>query len=575
MLCTQPRLITKSTFALILLTPLVFPGLFPFDVNLILAAGSALLFASCLLLELKYLFIPRTFMLAVVCVLGIQTFLAVSGNMLAPQGWGLQTINYIVAATMLIIGVSTTAASLRTWMCLYMSVAAIWSAAGLVVWLGGTSGLPLGIGSVAFTMGPTVKLAGPFNQGNIFAAAIGFAWIFSHWLFIVDKKRIYAFAIVFFTAMFFDSLSRGGWLAYTFAIILLLFALKPKTSFYMRQLLPIWAIGLTAGLVCSIFSRPLLEPEILLTTISSTSTSLHERLIFWLCAVYEFLRSPWTGVGWGQFAAEFWTANPQAQMWLQQHLGWDHSPHANALSAHNLILHALAEGGAITALLVVWGVWTILLNAILRARKSHGARLPFAMASLGFILQSQINVVFTHSLPLLMAAFFTGIALAPWLRKKSWRFVLQSSLRGAAWAISLLASIWAGQLSFQWFSAEHAIRSLDMNNKASVDRLVQFTVLPRIGTVSLVWLGYTVAREKKHYALLVWMLPYLQKSVHEIPSVSSYQILFYALVTAKKYEEACQLGKTISLQRFPSEGNDMAYKEVCEHKVLSRYKIGH
>lgn len=555
---------------------MAFPGLFPFDVNLALAIAAAILFAATLLLELRHLFIPKSFSLAVACALAIQIFLAVSGSILAPGGWTLHVAGYLAASIMFIIGIATTAASLRTWMHLYMAIAVLWSIIGLFVWLGGTSGLPLGIGAVAFTMGPAIKLAGPFNQGNIFAAAIGFAWIFSHWLFIVEKKHIYAFAIVFFTAVFFDSLSRGGWLAYTLTIILLLFALKPKKLLFTHWLLPLWAAGLAAGLVFSAFSQPQLESQLLLSTISSTSTSIHERLIFWLSAVFEFLKSPWTGVGWGQFASEFWTANPQAQDWLQQNMGWNYSPHANALSAHNLILHVLAEGGIVTALLVCWGIIKIFLCGIALIRNSKSMRLPFAMAAMAFIMQSQINVVFTRPIPLLMAAFFTGIALAPWLRKKSWRISVQPHIKGVALAISLMVTAWAAQLSFQWFSAESAMRHLNLNNKASVDRLVKLTDIPRVGTVCFVWLGYHVMREKKHFALLAWMSPYLQNSLHEIPSISSYQVLFYALVTEKKYKEACQLGKTISLQRFPSEkNNELAYREVCENRAPSQYKIGH
>lgn len=565
---------SRAAFVLILLTPLLFPGFFPFDVNLLLAVTAALLFISCLLLELRFLYLPRGFLVALTIVLALQLIPFASGNLPAPESWRLQTIGYLTAAAMLMLGASAPAASLRTWMRLYLCLALPWSAIGLYVWLGGTQGTSLTVGWVTIALPAAVKLAGPFNQGNIFAAAIGFAWIFAHWLFITERRYIYAAAIVFFTAMFFDSMSRGGWLAYAPALALLLYALRPKAAFCLRRLLPLWLAGLALGYLCLIYSQPQVASG-QMAAIPSAESSLEARLIYWASAIFEFLGAPWTGVGWGQFGAEFWSANPQAQAWFQQHTGWSYSPYTNALSAHNLVLHALAEGGLLTALLVVWGIWRVLRACLAWiGRPNSSARLPFALAALGFLLQSQVNVVYTHYMPLLMAAFFTGIALAPWLRGNSRRLALKSPLRGTVWVVTTITAIWAIELSSQWFHAENALRQLDLDDRASVSRLAAFTATPRVGTLASAWLGYRVAKEEKHSALLVWMLPYLQETVHEIPSVGTYQILFVAQLTAREYGAACRLGQIISRQRFPNETNNAAYAEVCENRMPSRYKIG-
>ena len=551
---------------------MAFPGLFPFDVNLILAICAAAFFVSAIMFEIKTLYLSPMFILAVLIALVCQVSLFAEGQLLAPEAWRLQVILYLTATSMFVVGASTPTASLRTWMHIYISLAAVWSIIGLIVWLGATSGLPLGIGPVSMTMEPAVKLAGPFNQGNIFATAIGFAWVFAHWLFIKGKKYIYSIAIVFFTAMFVASMSRGGWVAYTIVIVLLLSALKPRASFCIRWLLPLWLAGISIGILCYSFSQPQLQSNLF---IPSASSSFYVRITYWVSAIIEFLDNPLRGIGWGQYGANFWAANPQAQTWLTKHFNWVQIPSSNALSAHNLILHVLAEGGLVMATLLAWGFWKLLVTSMALINNSRSNRLPFALATLGFVLHSQINVVFTRPVPLLMAALFIGIAMAPWLRKRSWRVILKPYHRRAAAVASLAVIYWAGQVSYQWFSAELAMRNLNMDDKATVDKLVKFTEEPRIGTVSLLWLGFTVAKEKKHLGLLVWMSPYLHKSMHEMPSISTYQILFYTLVTSKKYAEACQIGKVISLQRFPNEDNNQAYAEVCENRPPSQYKIGY
>lgn len=551
---------------------MAFPGIFPFDVNILLAVSAASLFILLMMFRINSIYLPRSFTLAVASVLALQVTLFTGEQLLAPEAWRLQVILYLAAAAMFIAGVSTPAASLRTWMNLYLVLAAVWSFAGLIVWLGGTSGMPLGIGPVAITMAPAVKLAGPFNQGNIFATAVGFAWIFAHWLYLTTQRSIYAAAIAFFTAMIIDSISRGGWGAYLVTVILLMLALKPKPSIYFRWLLPLWFAGVAIGILLFSLSQPQLQSNLL---ISSTSSTLYVRITYWVSAIIEFLSAPWTGVGWGQFGAHFWTANPLAQAWLLQNLGWSHLPSGNALSAHNLVLHTLAEGGPLMAILILWVIWRILLTVIAFLKNRRSRRLPFALAALGFVLHSQTNVVFTRPIPLLMAAFFAGIAMAPWLREKSWKISLHPAIRGTALVAVLLGMLWSGQLCYQWFAAEQATRNLDVRNKASVEKLVQFTANPRIRTISLLWLGYSVTKENVHTPLLIWMTPYLQASMHEVPSVSTYQILFYALVTSKKYSEACQIGNTIALQKFPNESNNQAYAEVCENRPPSRYRIGY
>jgi len=551
----------------------VFPGLFPFDVNLILAVSAALLFISTTTFELKFLYLPRHLIFALALIYTLQLLLSANGSILAPEIWQLQTVAYLTAAAMLAIGVSASTSSLRTWMHLYMSSAALWSIIGLFVWMGGTSGLPLEIGSVTMALAPALKLAGPFNQGNIFATVIGFAWIFSHWLLLRTESPMYGLATMFFTAMLFDTLSKGGWLAFAVAITLLLFALKPAPSLIIRKLAPLWLSGIALGLLFLEFSQPTTSDAFL--SVAQPGASLEYRLLIWASAFSEFLSSPWIGVGWGQFPAEFWSANAHAQAWLAAHAGLNNSLYGNAMSAHNILLQVLAEAGLPALLLLIWGIWRLLLaNAALLAN-GNSIRLPFALAASAFVFQSLLNISYTQPIPLLMGAFFSGIALAPWLRKNSWKIKSLPSLQGLVLITASISLIWAAQLTLQWFSTEQALRDFDIQNESSIRKLAEASTIPRTGAIPLIWLGYNVATTQQHAGLLTWMLPYLKKSTHEVPSIDSYQVQFYALSYSQRFEEACRLGQIILKRNLPGEKNRLAYQQVCEGKNISSYEFGH
>ena len=573
MIDPQPNLLSKATFSILLLTPLVYPGFFPFDVNLVLAISAALLLMTSLTFGIYSLYIPKFFLLAIATVFSLQIGLSITGKLLAPEIWELQTVGLLTAAGMLIIGISSPVSSLLTWMHLYIGAASLWSLIGLFVWLGGTEGLPLEVGSVTMALAPALKLAGPFNQGNIFATVIGFAWIFSLWLFVRTEKLTYGLAIVLFTAILFDTLSKGGWLAFIPAAVLLLFSLKPKSALLIKKLLPLLLLGIALGLLLLAFSQPSVKSNAFLS-IAQPSASLEARLLIWASAFFEFVSSPLTGVGWGQFPAEFWSANTLSQAWLESQFNWKTNLHNNAMSAHNILLHTLAEAGALAMLLLLWGIWKLLRANISLLANSRSNRLPFALAAMAFVLQSQFNISYNQPIPLFMGAFFSGIALAPWLRKNSWKMKLRSSLRGATLLIASITLIWATQITLQWFSAEKAIRDFDIQNENSIRQLAEVATTPRIGAIPLIWLGYNIAVTKQHSGLLTWMLPYLKKSTHEIPYIDSYQVQFYALSYSHRFEEACRLGQIISARNLPGEKNKLAYKQVCEGKEINSYEFG-
>jgi O-antigen ligase len=563
-------------FIALLLTPFAFPGFYPFDVNTILACSTALIFTCLLLYRMPVVYAPRKLVLAFAALALLQLLGLVLGSTSAPGAWGLRALEYASVLIMLVMGASVSTASLRVWMHLFMATAVVWSLAGLYVWCGGTHGLPLALGLVAMGQGAAAKLAGPFVQGNIFAALIGMAWIFAHWLFLRHRKWVYALAALFFTAMLFDTLSRGGWIAYTAALLLMLYAMAPSARQIGLRLFPLWLVGLTFGIgLNSIHVEAQAQAQGLLFMVAKTvEATLSARLVIWATAIVEFLHAPLAGVGWGQFGDAYWHSYSLAQGWMTKHFG---VPKYDSffLSAHNLWLHVLAEGGIVAFGLLVWGTWKIVAKGLALVGNGHSSRLPFAMVSLGFLCQALVNIAFTRPLPLLMFAFFTGIAFAPWLRRGSWRFRSPDTIRYAAIGMAIIVISWASRTTTQWFTAAAWFKNFNLDSRQSVEGVVRFAG-ERVGGVPVIWLGYNVAKENKHVALLTWMLPYLRRDIHEFPYVDTYQVYFYALASSGRNAEACRVGTLIARQGYSGEENGAIYRDVCAGKPMTgSYHFGH
>lgn len=558
-----------TAFCALLLTPFIFPGFYPFDVNAILACGATLMIGCLLLYRKPVIYAPRKLILAFAAVALIQLLGLYLGDIAAPGAWELRTLEYASALSLLGMGASVSAVSLAVWMRLFMAVAAIWSVAGLFVWCGGTHGLPLGMGMVAMSQGAAVKLAGPFVQGNIFASMIGMAWVFAHWLYLRQRTTMYALAVLFFTTILFDTLSRGGWVAYTVALLLMLYAMAPQAKQIGLRLLPLWLAGLAIGVgLNSIHVEAQAQAQGLMFTVAQTvEATLSARLVIWATAIVQFLHAPLAGVGWGQFGDAYWHSYAPAQEWLIRHFG---IPRYNSffLSAHNLWLHVLAEGGIVAFGLLLWGTWKIAMRGVSLVVNGHSPRLPFALASLGFLVQALVNISFTRPLPMLVFAFFTGIAFAPWLRRDSWRLRRSDTIRYVSVGMAIVIISWASRTTAQWFTAASWFKSFNLDSRQSVEGVVRVAG-ERVGAVPLLWLGYNIALENKHTALLTWMLPYLQKDIHEFPYVDSYQVYFYALASSGKKAEACRVGTLIARQGYPDEKNGAIYRDVCAGKPMT------
>lgn len=557
------------------MSPFVFPGLFPFDVNLILAIATATIVITTIIISKRSLHIPKTASLIFILIFLTQISLLVSGSLQAPEIWKLQSFGYLIVFLTFIAGINVASSQLISWMKTYVIVALIWGAVGLYVWLGGTEGSPLQFGIITSVLPPSEKLSGPFNQGNIFAAGIGIAWLFSHWLFLHENRSGYALAIILFTALLFDSLSRGGWITCLLALPLLLYAIKPDKRVLLKRLVPIWIAGLSLGFIFLELRVPLIGAGDITLIINNASYSLSARLLIWVAAIFEFFSTPFTGVGWGQFQSNFWEVKPAAINWLQSNIGLQVPFNTIPYNAHNIFLQLLAEGGVIVFSAFCWGLYKLGTGCFRLLIKGNSHRVPFAIAVFSFIIQSQINVIFHRPIILFVAAFFAGIALAPWLRKNSWKFQSIHSVKIIAIASASAITIWASHLSSQWFQMEQAVLNLNLNNRQSVDNLVDFSTQTRMNAISLTWLGFTVATERQHISVLKWISPYLKSSINEVPSVLAYQTLFYSQYVSREYMKACQTGRMISSQRIFGEKNDQAYLDICSKKEISNFIFGY
>ncbi|TLS67346.1 O-antigen ligase family protein [Mariprofundus erugo] len=574
MIQSPPLPYSAIAFIALLATPLAYPGFFPHDVNILSASAATLLFVIAIAFENRgAILLPTKFLTALGLLVSIQLWLYGSQQLLSVSTWLLQLLLYSMAGLMFVAGASVPVKSLQRWLQLYLLAAILWSAIGLFVWLGGTDGEALRVGPFTITMPPAIKLAGPFNQGNVFAGLTGLALLFSHWFAWKKKHWKYVVAATFFTAMLFDTLSRGGWLAFSLSIAALLFAIKPDKQTWLRCFLLPWLCGITMGVLLSHYSQPALAHEqSMISVINTAGTSLTARLTIWATALAEFLQAPFTGNGWGQYAARSWLVAPQAASLLAS-AGQPHQLANVYFSAHNLFLHIMAEGGIIALLATLTALWSLMACSIRLLKKAHNIRICYALAAIAFIIQSQINIIYTKPVPLLLFAFFAGVAMAPRLRRYNRKHHLHRIILILLPIMTALYLIWSTPVIMQWFRAEKALYAFDFNDEASVKTLASFTDTARIGAIPAIWITYQVAVTGQHRGLLKWSIPPLTQVTRDLPLIPSYQLLFYALAGTGSLQQACKIGEIISNQHFSLDHNNKAYQESCTGKVPAEYNF--
>jgi hypothetical protein len=174
------------------------------------------------------------------------------------------------------------------------------------------------------------------------------------------------------------------------------------------------------------------------------------RLMVWGITVPMLLDNPWTGVGFGRFAAAF--PDYQAAFFADPtHLRWAHK--ATALThPHSDWLRPFAEGGWLNGFLAV-APWAIALAAYARAG-SDSDRLrwagPLALLTAVCVHGSVDTIRLVLPVAVIGAVL---LGLAP-VREWSWRPALAG--RGVMLALVLTGSWWLSTEAVRTYSAQHA-----------------------------------------------------------------------------------------------------------------------
>ncbi|GAV21179.1 O-Antigen ligase [Mariprofundus micogutta] len=555
---------------------MAFPSYFPHDVQRLFAVSSALLIVLSVTLQQQRFYLPKAFFISCLVVFASQLFISALYKPAAPQAWFLHLLLYLGAALLFVSGINIPRNKLKSWLHIYLLLSSLWVLIGLYVWLDGTDGNDLKIGVITVAILPYLKLAGPFQQGNILATLVGFSWLISHWFALNSSKHIYRFSILFFTIALLSTLSRGAWIAYCICLIMLLLTTN-KFSYWLRKFLPYWLSGAFLGYICfELRTTPYVQHyDLSLVVINSATSPKTERLLIWATSFSEFLTSPWFGVGWGQFPDQFWYAAPAALQFMQDSLGLNNLQLYNTVfNAHNIFLHLAAEAGVFALILFFWGCWILAKHTGSLLLKPDSIRLPFALSVIGFLLHSQIGIIYSEPLVLLIAALFSGIALTPWLRHKSWNLKPTKAAKIILIASVSVVVLWSSQSISQWFMSESIYRQIKVENKESIKRLDEVMHLPRVRAIPLTSLAYTVALYKQHSEVLKPVIPFLETSLPEIPSLSAHQVLFYAHMYAANYERACQIGRKIMGMHFTGEKNTATYQLICNGEKPVNYHFG-
>ncbi len=211
--------------------------------------------------------------------------------------------------------------------------------------------------------------------------------------------------------------SRSVWLylfaAFAFALRLRLGSDDPRA----RQLF-VWSglfivlhylLQVCAGL--GWFAPPEREAVTAVERLFSGAASVNDRIGLWRMALVIAAEHPFTGVGWGAFAGEYF-------QYLSGSGGF--APPGLYNNVHNLPLHLLAETGIVgAALLLIPAGWGLLLA--LRARPDSGYW--WLWATLGvFAIHSLLEYPFWYAYFLGIAALLLGLCPSPALLPRLARF---------------------------------------------------------------------------------------------------------------------------------------------------------
>ncbi|MCA1554610.1 MAG: O-antigen ligase family protein, partial [Chloroflexi bacterium] len=240
---------------------------------------------------------------------------------------------------------------------------------------------------------------GTFEQPNPFAAYLNFAltMIASLLIGLVFERRASADAhwrglvlvalitLPMIAAAFFFSLSRGAWLGFALAFVVMS-ALRSRRALLLFALLSLVGVGLLAlgslnvlppaiaeriADIPTFFGLNLFDPRAVVLT--NENFALVDRMAHWFTAWNMFADHPWLGVGIGNYGVVYPSYGLREWPFSLGH-------------AHNFYLNMLAETGALGLLCYVLFVASTIGYAWWTVRRTHGTGRAIAMGVLGALV---------------------------------------------------------------------------------------------------------------------------------------------------------------------------------------------
>ena len=215
-------------------------------------------------------------------------------------------------------------------------------------------------------------------------------------------------------AALFFSLSRGAWLGYALAFVVMA-ALQSRRAFAISSMLVIVALGvlilgslnvLPPAIAERLADLPallglnLIDPRAIVLT--NENFALIDRMAHWYAAWNMFVDHPWLGVGIGNFAVMY-----PAYALREWPLSLGH--------AHNFYLNILAEAGLIGATFYVLFVLSSIVYAWWTTRHTQGIDRAIALGILGALIATAAHNFFdnlyVHGMNMQMAMLIGTLAV--------------------------------------------------------------------------------------------------------------------------------------------------------------------
>ncbi|MDR3390961.1 MAG: O-antigen ligase family protein [Sulfuriferula sp.] len=280
----------------------------------------------------------------------------------------------------------------------------LWSRLRITLWLGSIILATWAIWQVINHVGYGWA-AGPLIDRNAFAALMNLLWFPASYLFLTSKPAsnrwipllLGAGLFIISTALF-ATASRGGIATWLLLLPILLWAGYYHThSKLLVAIIPVIAI---LAYLCStlLLQSNVVERATQLTQDSST----HARLLMWQSTIHMILAHPFSGTGWGTFAAYY----PAYR-----------SPLENTTAgyfAHNDYLQLAAEGGILALFLQL----SIMLRLIIQLKRSLKRvsditgleSVALLLGTLALFIHASVNFIFYFAFMNILAGLFLARA---------------------------------------------------------------------------------------------------------------------------------------------------------------------